>query len=70
MCRGIGNIPLSWIYMKVMVAIRGRSEGDWHTSAHVQKMETRGGVSSSLTSVAKDNMVLEMYEMLSGTPTS
>lgn len=48
--------------MKIIVAIRGRSEGDWYSSAHVQRMEARGKQSSSLTSVAKDNMTLEIYE--------
>lgn len=44
------------------MAIRGRSEGDWYSSAHFQKVEIRGYRSSSLTSVAKDNMIMEIHE--------
>lgn len=44
------------------MAIRGRSEGDWYSSAHFQKLEIRGYRSSSLTSVAKDNMIMGIYE--------
>lgn len=44
------------------MAIRGRSEGNWYTSEHTQKIEFRGLQSSSLTSVAKDNMIIYMYE--------
>ena len=59
----IGNIRQYWRFMRsLIVAIRGWSEGDWYTSAHVQRMEVRGKQSSSLTSVAKDNMTLEIYE--------
>nr|DAD84528.1 MAG TPA: hypothetical protein [Siphoviridae sp. ctA4S13] len=45
-----------------VVAIRGRSDGEWHTSKHYQKLEYRGCHCSSLTSVAKDNMIMELYE--------
>ena len=44
------------------IAIRGRSEGDWHTSQHTQMIELRGVHSSSLTSVTKDNMIICVYE--------
>lgn len=47
-----------------MAAIRGRSNGDWHSSTHFQKLEIRGGKSSALTSIAKDNMVLMVYEKI------
>lgn len=47
-----------------MVAIRGRSNGDWHCSEHFQKMEIRGCKSSVLTSIAKDNMVVSLYEKI------
>lgn len=67
----IGNIRQYWRFMRsLIVAIRGRSEGNWYTSAHVQRMEVRGKQSSSLTSVAKDNMTLEIYEELPSTSTS
>ena len=45
-----------------MIAIRGRSDGDWFSSSHFQKLEVRGDKSSSLTSVSKDNMIIELYE--------
>lgn len=45
-----------------MIAIRGRSDGDWHSSSHFQKMEVRGDKASSLTSVSKDNMLFMLYE--------
>ena len=45
-----------------MIAVRGRSFGDWHNSPHEQRIELRGQKSSSLTSVAKDNLLFEMYE--------
>jgi hypothetical protein len=45
-----------------VIAVRGRSIGDWHNSPHEQKIELRGQKSSSLTSVAKDNMLLIVYE--------
>ncbi len=52
---------------KFVTAIRGRSEGEWHTSSHFQKMEVRGRKTSSLTSIAKDNMIMELYEATSPT---
>ena len=45
-----------------MIAIRGRSDGDWFLSEHFQKTELRGNKTSSVTSVTKDNMVIECYE--------
>ena len=46
-----------------IVAVRGRSIGDWHNSPHEQRIELRGQKkSSSITSVAKDNMLLIVYE--------
>lgn len=47
---------------KIAVAIRGRSDGDWFSSAHFQKLEVRGNKTSSLTSICKDNMILDIYE--------
>ena len=46
-----------------IAAQRGRSEGDWHTNKHRQKLEIQGGVSNSITSVQKDNYVIEIYGM-------
>ena len=45
-----------------VIAIRGRSDGDWLLSEHFQKIEIRGNKTSSVTSVTKDNMVIECYE--------
>ena len=45
-----------------MIAVRGRSVGDWYDSPHEQRIELRGQKTSSLTSVAKDNMLLIVYE--------
>lgn len=45
-----------------IVAIRGRSIGDWFSNPHFQKVEPRGQKTSSLTSVVKDNMIIEIYE--------
>ena len=45
-----------------MIAVRGRSIGDWHNSPHEQRIELIGKKTSSLTSVAKDNMLLIVYE--------
>lgn len=48
---------------RIAIAVRGRSDGDWFSSAHFQKMEVRGNTkTSSLTSYYKDNMILECYE--------
>lgn len=45
-----------------VAASRGRSDGDWYSSEHHQALEIRlGEYSNSLTSVAKDNYILE-YE--------
>lgn len=45
-----------------VIAIRGRSDGDWFLSEHFQKIELRLNKTSSVTSVSKDNMVIECYE--------
>lgn len=50
---------------KLVIATRGRSDGEWYTSSHFQKLEIRGIKTSSLTSVAKDNMIMEIYEAAS-----
>ena len=47
---------------QTLVAIRGRSYSDWHSSFHFQKMEMMDTKTSSLTSVTKDNMIFELYE--------
>jgi hypothetical protein len=47
----------------LIVASRGRSKGDWSESEHFQNLEiNRTGATNSITSVAKDNYVLELYE--------
>lgn len=45
-----------------IIAVRGRSIGDWHNSPHEQRIELIGKKSSSITSVTKDNMLLIVYE--------
>ena len=45
-----------------VMAMQGRSKGDWHTSAHNQQCELGDDITNSLTSVAKDNYVVEFYE--------
>lgn len=53
---------------RIAIAVRGRSDGDWFLSAHFQKMEVRGNTkTSSLTSIIKDNMILERYEKTDST---
>ena len=43
-----------------IIAVRGRSIGDWYNSLHEQRIELRGQKSSSLTSVAKDNLLFDL----------
>ena len=43
-------------------AMRGRSEGDWHHSLHRQRLELGGGIANSITTVTKDNLVIETYD--------
>ena len=43
-------------------AVRGRSDGPWHESRHRQRLEIGGGVSNPLTTVAKDNYLIEIGE--------
>ena len=45
-----------------VMAMRGRSKGDWHTSEHNQQCELGEDITNSLTSVAKDNYVVEIYD--------
>lgn len=46
----------------MVAAVRGRSDGDWFNSEHHQVLEIRtGDYTNSLTSVAKDNYLIE-YE--------
>ena len=45
-----------------IVAVRCRSIGDWYNSPHEQRIELRGKKSSSITSEAKENMLLIVYE--------
>ena len=48
--------------MKNMIricAIRGRSDGDWYNSKHLQRLEIGGEISNSITSVQKHNYIFE-----------
>ena len=42
--------------------MRGRSVSDWHQSGHRQMLEIGGDVANSITTVAKDSYVIEIYE--------
>lgn len=49
--------------MKILTAaLRGRSDGDWHTSPHQQQLEIGGDISNSITSVLKDCLIIEINE--------
>ena len=39
-------------------AIRGRSDGDWHTSEHRQRLEIGDNIANSITSVNKDSLII------------
>ena len=49
--------------MEIIVALRTRSSGDWHSSDHFANLEIRGAFTSSLTSVQKDNLVMEIWQI-------
>ena len=63
---GAGTTLNVIVFQKCMrseiIAVRGRSIGDWYNSPHEQRIELIGQKTSSLTSVAKDNMLLIVYE--------
>ena len=45
--------------MKVMTcALRGRSDGEWHTFAHYQRLEVGGHISNAVSTVLKDFLIL------------
>lgn len=46
----------------ITCAIRGRSDGDWLVSEHCQRLEVGSDIANSITSVAKDSLILEVYE--------
>ena len=46
----------------ISCAIRGRSNGDWHSSEHRQMLEVGTEISNALSSVLKDYMVCMVYE--------
>lgn len=46
-----------------IAAIRGRSDGDWHGSEHQQRLEEGGDICGAITSVAKDNMLVERHSV-------
>lgn len=48
--------------MSISAAIRTRSNGDWHGNEHFAKLELGGEVINSLTHVAKDSLIFEVYE--------
>ena len=46
----------------ISCAMRGRSDGDWHSSTHQQRLEISEDISNSITSVLKDFLICEIYE--------
>lgn len=52
---------------RITMAIRGRSNISEFPSPYVQMLEVRGCKTSTLTSVGKDNMILEIYERTDAT---
>lgn len=43
-------------------AIRGRSDGGWHTSEHRQRLEIGGDIANSITTVNKDSLIIYIDE--------
>lgn len=44
-------------------AIRTRSDGAWKTARHFRNVEVRDRICNSITSLTKDYMVIEVYEI-------
>lgn len=45
--------------MKILTcAIRGRSDGDRHTSEHRRRLEIGDNIANSITSVNKDSLII------------
>lgn len=49
--------------MRLSAAIRTRSNGEWHGGSHYGKLEIGRKTMNSLTRVAKDTLVIEIYEL-------
>lgn len=47
--------------MRTIIAQRTRSKGDWKASEHYAQLELQIGCSNSITTVQKDNLLLEIY---------
>ena len=43
-------------------ASRGRSDGDWYSNPHSQRLEIGGSISNAISSIAKDFMIIINYE--------
>ena len=43
-------------------ASRGRSDGEWYTSEHRQRLEIGTTISNAISTIAKDFMTLIVYE--------
>lgn len=54
-------IPLPNIIYKTC-AVRGRCDGNWHTSEHQQCLEIGCDIANSITSVQKDSLVIELHD--------
>ena len=53
--------PISNIVYKTC-AIRGRSDGDWHTSEHQHCLEVGGEIANAISWVMKDSLVIELHD--------
>nr|DAG34597.1 MAG TPA: hypothetical protein [Caudoviricetes sp.]DAP12877.1 MAG TPA: hypothetical protein [Bacteriophage sp.] len=43
-------------------ASRGRSDGDWYSNPHSQRLEIGDCISNAISSIAKDFMIIINYE--------
>lgn len=47
--------------MKILsCAMRGRSEGEWYSTPHRQRLEIGTAISNAVTSVLKDCLIIEI----------
>ena len=43
-------------------ASRGRSDGEWYSSQHLQRLEIGANISNAISTIAKDFMMLIVYD--------
>lgn len=56
------NFTLQCMKKILSCAIRGRSDGDWRKSKHLQCLEIGDDISNAITSVTKDCLLIEICE--------